>query len=323
MKHDIYTVGVDIGGTNTHYAIVDNNGNIVASGNMRTTDYPYSNEFVDKLCDSIHNLIATSGTTGSIVGIGIGAPAVNSRRGCISGATDLPWRNDVPLVKLVEEKLGLPVVISNDANSAAAGEMIYGAAKGLSDFIVLTLGTGVGSGIVCDGILLNGSNGYAGELGHVRFPFAADRECGCGRKGCLETVASARGIVRTAQLLLKGTTVPSSLREIPEVTSKAIGLAAASGDALAMEIIRFTGECVGFACAEFAAMTDPQAIIIFGGVAPAMRLVKEDIENAMEKEVLHVYKGKVKILFSSLPDSDAAILGAASLPLAVGRGKNP
>lgn len=219
---------------------------------------------------------------------------------------------------MIEKRLGLKTVISNDANAAAIGEMTYGAASGLKNFIVLTLGTGVGGGVVCDGHLLTGTNGFAGELGHITFPFAADRKCGCGRTGCLQTVASAKGIVETTRRILKSTTEPSSLRYVPdgELTAKHVGEAAAAGDKVAIQVFDFTGRCLGKAAAEYASFTDPQAIILFGGVAKAGDLLLKPMREAFSESALHLYRDRVRFLVSSLKDSDAAVLGAASLPYA-------
>lgn len=311
-----YTVGVDLGGTNTVYAIVDKTGHIIDKESFPTKTTSVD-EWADILADGISRMMERNSLQGEIAGIGIGAPSANATTGSIEGATNLPWPPPVPLANLMEARLGLPVKVNNDANAAAIGEKAYGVAAGMNDFIVLTLGTGVGGGVVCNGHLLSGARGFAGELGHVTFPFAADRVCGCGRKGCLETVASARGIVETARKLMEKSDKDSVLRSIPtdELTSKAIAEAAEGGDQLAKEVYDFTGKCLGVAAAEFAAFTDPEAIILFGGVSKAGDLLVEPMREAFGKHTLHLYRDRVRFLISALEGANAALVGAASLPL--------
>lgn len=311
-----FTIGVDLGGTNTVYAIVDKTGYIIDKASFPTKT-PSVDVWADILADGISKMIEKNSLQGDIVGIGIGAPSANATTGSIEGATNLPWPPPVPLSNLIEARLGLPVKVNNDANAAAIGEKAYGVAAGMNDFIVLTLGTGVGGGIVCNGHLLSGARGFAGELGHVTFPFAQDRVCGCGRKGCLETVASARGIVETAKRLMKTTDKPSMLRAMTDeqLTSKTIAEAANAGDELAKEVFDFTGECLGKAAAEFAAFTDPEAIILFGGVAKAGELLITPMREAFGKHTLHLYRDRVRFLISALEGANAALVGAASLPL--------
>ena len=309
----ITTIGIDLGGTNTSLGLVDNEGRILSKINFPTnlpTPADWSKrvwEEIDILCKKHNNI--------TVKGIGIGAPCANNKTGVIEGATDLPWESPFSLVELFGRFTDIPVSVTNDANAAAIGEMIYGEAKGLHNFIVLTLGTGVGAGVVVDGHLLNGNHGFAGELGHITFPFAQERACGCGRKGCLQTVASAKGIVRTALDLLSQSAEPSVLREIPgeKLSSHDIAKAAENGDKLARDVFEFTGKCLGKAAAEFAAFTDPEAIILFGGVAKAGKLLLDPMTKAFHENALFLYD-KVKILISTLPESDSAVLGAASLP---------
>lgn len=310
------TIGVDLGGTNTQCAVVDASGRILGHSSFKTREFPHIEDFADKLSSAIDELIQETGTRGCVKGIGIGAPCANAKMGCIDGATDLPWHGTVPLAEMVGSRTGLPVRMANDANAAALGEMIYGCAKGMSDFIMLTLGTGVGSGIVCDGHILNGKRGFAGELGHVTFPFAADRICACGRRGCLQTICSSKGMVTTALRLMDQMELPSSLRNLPvgELTAKAIGEASLKGDPIAKKVMGITEEALGKACAEFVALTDPEAIVFFGGAANPDEMDISHITEVMEDNMLHIYKGKVKILFSRLPGAEAALLGAASLP---------
>lgn len=310
-----FTVGVDLGGTNTVYAIVDKAGHILEKDSFPTMT-PTIEAWADRLAVGISEMISRHSLEGQILGIGIGAPSANATTGCIEGATNLPWAPPIPLVNQMEARLSLPVKINNDANAAAIGEKAYGAAAGMNDFIVLTLGTGVGGGIVCNGHLLCGARGFAGELGHVTFPFAKGRTCGCGREGCLETVASARGIVETAKRLLASSNEPSLLRDIKDndLTAKSISEAALAGDRIACEVYDFTGRCLGKAAAEFASFTDPEAVILFGGVSKAGDLLLNPMREAFRESTLHLYRDRVRFLNSMLDDADAAITGAASLP---------
>lgn len=309
-----YTVGVDLGGTNTVYALVDELGFIIEKDSFPTMT-PSAEAWADMLAAGISDMVVRHNLVGRISGIGVGAPSANATSGAIEGATNLPWPPPIPLVELIESRLALPVRINNDANAAALGERSFGVAVGLDNFIVLTLGTGVGGGVVCNGNLLCGARGFATEFGHVRFPFAAGRKCGCGRDGCLETVASARGVVETACRLMDECDTMSTLRSLDRgrMTAKDVYEAAVAGDAIAARVFDFTGHCLGIAAAEFAAFSDPEAVILFGGVAKAGRLLTEPMAEAFEKHVLHLYRGRVKILTSSLSDADAALLGAASL----------
>lgn len=323
-----YSVGIDIGGTNIHVALVDADGKIVRQGRFATRDYMDVNDFVARLSGEILDQIQSAGVaeidrnTGKIsdrncnvIGIGVDAPCVNSKTRCIENPARLPWQGITPLADMLEASTGLPVWIANDANAAAIGEMVYGCARGMENFIVITLGTGVGSGIVVDGHLLNGAHGFAGELGHMTFGFAADRHCGCGRNGCLETCCTASGVVETARRMMKSTDTPSVLRDLAEdqLTSKAIGEAFLTGDALAAKVLHFTEDAMGRAFAEFCAFSDPEAIILFGGVADPRELNATHIKEVMDEHMLYLYRD-TKVLFSTLPGADAAILGAASLP---------
>lgn len=311
-----YTVGVDIGGTNTLYALVDTEGRILKRGSMPTRTGQTAEEFFHSLAQRIKGL--TDGIDPSAVaGIGVGIPCANAYTGCVEAATDLPWPSPVPVARLLEDYTGLMTFISNDANAAAVGEMKYGVARGMRDFLMLTLGTGVGGGVVCDGNVLSGSRGFAGELGHISTPKALDRMCSCGRPGCLQTVASASGVVETARRMLLSSDLPSLLRDTDpsSLTAAMIGRAADGGDPLALKVFEFTGDVVGEACASYAAMTDPDAIVLFGGVARAARHFIPYMRRALEREALHLYRDRIEILVSSLPDADAAVLGAAALPL--------
>jgi len=251
----------------------------------------------------------------AIKGIGAGAPNGNFYTGNIEYAANLPWKGIVPFGKLMSEKFGLPCMVTNDANAAALGEMTYGAAKGMKNFIMITLGTGVGGGVVVNGQLVYGHDGFAGELGHVIMDREHGRPCGCGRKGCLETYCSATGVATTAKELLKKDATPSLLRNVEwdKITSKDVFDAAMQGDELAKQVFEFTGKTLGEAFADFVAFSAPEAIILFGGLAQAGDLILKPIRESMEANLLSVWKGKVKLIFSQLPDDDAAILGAASL----------
>lgn len=316
MEETKYTIGVDIGGTNTQYAVVDLYGNILYQNKFATRDYPDFYDYTNALASHIMSAICETDINGMVKGVGIGAPSVNTRTQCIDGATDLPWSGILPICEILAGMIDLPVVIDNDANAAAVGEMIYGCAKDMTDFIMLTMGTGMGSGVICDRKLIKGKSGYAGELGHVRFPFASDRLCGCGRYGCLQTICSSKGLITTAKRLMATTRTPSILRNIPsdKLTAKDIGEAVLSGDILAAEVMNFTEDALGRACAEFAAFSNPEAIILFGGVANPQEMNLNHIEEVMNQNILHLYKGRIKIMFSSLPGADSAILGSASLP---------
>ena len=247
-------------------------------------------------------------------GMGVGAPNGNYYKGTIEFAPNLPWKGVIPLAAMFEDKLGIPTALTNDANAAAIGEMTYGAARGLRDFIMITLGTGVGSGIVVNGQLVYGHDGFAGELGHVIVE-RDGRTCGCGRKGCLETYCSATGVARTAREFLVARSEPSLLREIPaeEIVSKDVYDAAIKGDKLAQEIFEYTGTILGRALADFIAFSSPEAIILFGGLAKSGDLIMKPIQKALDENVLKIYAGKTKLLLSQLKDADAAVLGASAL----------
>lgn len=310
-----YVVGMDIGGTNTVFGVVDQRGNVLATDSIKTQLYPTIEEYVDAVCDKLLPLIDSQGGVGKIKGMGVGAPNGNYYKGTIEMAANLPWKGIIPLAALFEERLGVPVALTNDANAAAIGEMTYGAARGMKDFIMITLGTGVGSGIVVNGQLLYGHDGFAGELGHVIVRRENGRQCGCGRKGCLETYCSATGVARTAREFLVARPEPSLLREIPaeEIVSKDVYDAAVKGDKLAQEIFEFTGTILGEALADFIAFSSPEAIVLFGGLAKSGDYIMNPIQKAMDETVMKIYKGKTKLLVSELKDADAAVLGASAL----------
>ena len=309
-----YVVGMDIGGTNTVFGVVDSRGNVLASDSIKTQEHEEIDEYVDAVCKKLIPLLQQFGGAEKFKGMGVGAPNGNYYKGTIEFAPNLPWKGVIPLAAMFEDKLGIPTALTNDANAAAIGEMTYGAARGLRDFIMITLGTGVGSGIVVNGQLVYGHDGFAGELGHVVVE-RDGRLCGCGRKGCLETYCSATGVARTAREFLVARSEPSLLREIPaeEIVSKDVYDAAIKGDKLALEIFEYTGTILGRTLADFIAFSSPEAIILFGGLAKSGDLIMKPIQKAMDENVLKIYAGKTKLLLSQLKDADAAVLGASAL----------
>ena len=310
-----YVVGMDIGGTNTVFGIVDQRGNVLATDSIKTQAYAKIEDYVDAVCEKLIPLIESMGGVEKIKGMGVGAPNGNYYNGTIEFAPNLPWKGVIPLAALFEEKVGVPTALTNDANAAAIGEMTYGAARGMKDFIMITLGTGVGSGIVINGQLVYGHDGFAGELGHVVVRRENGRLCGCGRKGCLETYCSATGVARTAREFLVARPEPSLLREIPaeEIVSKDVYDAAVKGDKLAQDIFEFTGRILGEALADFIAFSSPEAIVLFGGLAKSGDYIIKPIKKAMDENILKIFEGKTKLLVSELKDADAAVLGASAL----------
>lgn len=312
-----YAIGLDLGGTNSVFGIVDNEGNIIETASMKTGGYTEAKDYFNAAFDTLMPIIEKVGGLDKIERMGIGAPNGNYLNGCIEMAPNLPWAHEtsVPLAKMFSERLGgIPVHITNDANAAALGEMTYGVARGMKNFIVLTLGTGVGSGIVINGQMVYGCDGMAGELGHVIMR-RDGRQCGCGRRGCLEAYCSATGVARTAREWLTATDRPSLLREIPmdKITSLDVCIAAGKGDAMANEIFQFTGEMLGEACANFAAFSSPEAFIFFGGMTKAGDLIMKPIEETYRAKVMPVFRDKPQFLVSSLDGAGAAVLGAAAI----------
>lgn len=308
-------IGIDIGGTGTKIGIVDARGKILARDESIVTNaYPTFEEYINAINEVIGRLIRITDSEGKIRGIGVGAPDSNFYTGNIEHAFNLPWKGVLPLAKMLSERSGIPVRVTNDANAAAIGEMTYGTAKGMKNFIVITLGTGVGSGIVINGELVYGSDGFAGELGHVTMVRGEEgRLCGCGRKGCLEAYCSATGVVRTAKEMLATHNTPSLLRDIKNITSRDVYDAALKGDKIALDVFEYTGKMLGEAIADFVAFSSPEAIILFGGLSRAGNLLLAPLQRSLDRSVLHTFKGKTKIIISQLPDSDAAILGASAL----------
>lgn len=311
-----HSIGMDIGGTNTVMGIVSHEGKVVARDAVKTKDYPILEDYVEAVSQKIEALLCDCSLTGGDVrGLGIGAPNADCYRGTIEHAPNLPWQGEgLPLGDMFSRRLGIVVKMTNDANAAAMGEMQYGVARGMRHFIMITLGTGVGSGIVVDGQLLLGKDGFAGELGHVIVK-ENGRECGCGRRGCLEAYCSATGVVRTARELLLATDTPSLLRDVrgERLSSKDVYDAAMKGDALANDIFRQTFELLGKTLADFVAFSNPEAIILFGGLAKAGELVRKITYDAMEARLMPIFRGKTKVLLSEMKDADAALLGASAL----------
>lgn len=311
-----YVIGLDLGGTNSVFGIVDSRGEIKATTAIKTQGYDNVEDYVDACVKALEPVIEQVGGIGQIKAMGIGAPNGNYYNGTIEFAPNLSWGHNgiVPLADMFKQRLGIPVALTNDANAAAIGEMIYGVARGMKNFIMITLGTGVGSGIVVNGQLVYGSDGFAGELGHV-IVRRDGRPCGCGRKGCLETYCSATGVARTARELLSSTDQPSSLRELnpDEITSLDVAIAAEKGDKLANDIYEFTGRILGEACSDFAAFSSPEAFIFFGGMTKAGDLIMKPIKKAYDENVLKIYKDKAQFLVSGLEGSSAAVLGASAV----------
>ena len=311
-----YVIGLDMGGTNSVFGIVDARGNIKAQTVIKTRGYKNVEEYVKTAVEALQPALDLVGGIEMIKGMGIGAPNANYYTGTIDNAANLEWKGIVPIAKLFSDALGVPVRVTNDANAAAMGEMTYGAARGMKNFIMITLGTGVGSGIVCDGRVIYGSDGFAGELGHVIVDHTPEaRPCGCGRKGCLETYCSATGVARTARLVLESSNEESLLRKLnaDEITSFDVFQAAEQGDKLALQIFEETGRRLGAACADFAAFSSPEAFIFFGGLTKAGDYIMDPIKRAYDENVLFVYKDKAKLLVSTLNGSEAAVLGASAL----------
>lgn len=310
-----YVLGIDIGGTNTVFGIVDTRGNVIASGSIKTGKHPKFEDYLEDLHTEATRLIEANDAVDKIQGIGIGAPNANYYNGWIDNAVNLPWPS-MPLAQLVSEKFGIPVAITNDANAAALGEMTYGAARGFKDFIMITLGTGVGSGIVINGQVVYGHDGLAGELGHVIIKRNNGRLCGCGRTGCLECYCSATGVARSAREILEiRSNEPSLLRNIPieQITSKDVYDAAMNGDQIAKDIFNYTGTLLGEAMADMMVFSSPEAFILFGGLAKSGDLLMRPLREAMEKNMLAIFKGKAKVILSELKEADAAVLGASAL----------
>ena len=311
-----FVVGVDVGGQTSKIGVVDARGDVLVQSVIRTDGHSDAADFVADLAAAIKELVVKADKVGQIRGIGVGAPNGNYYTGEIAFAPNLEWAADeaVPFANMLSDALGgIPVSLTNDANAAAMGEMTYGVARGMKNFIVITLGTGVGSGIVINGQVVYGHDGFAGELGHTCAVRNNGRQCNCGKTGCLEAYCSAIGVARTAREWLDMTDEPSLLRELEKITSKDVYEAAKEGDALALRVFNFTGAMLGRSLADFIEFSAPEAIVLFGGLARSKEFIYEPTYKAMNENVLPLWKGKVDLLFSQLKESDAAILGASAL----------
>ena len=310
-----YVVGIDVGGQTSKIGVVDARGTVLAQTVIRTDTYDTIGPYIAELSSAVKKIIKESGTEDKIRGIGVGAPNGNYYTGTIENAPNLPWgRTRVEFAKLLSEALdNLPVALTNDANAAAVGEMTYGAARGMKNFIMITLGTGVGSGIVINGEVVYGHDGFAGELGHTAAVRNNGRACNCGKTGCLEAYCSAMGVARTAREWLELTDEPSLLRGLDNIASKDVYDAAREGDKLALKIFEFTGKILGRSFADFVAFSSPEAIVLFGGLARAKEFLDAPIKESMNANLLSLWKDKVEIVYSQLKESDAAILGASAL----------
>lgn len=310
-----YVLGLDMGGTNSVLGLVNKEGQVVASASIKTQSYPDITDYINALYDAAQPLIQKAGGADAIRGIGAGVPNGNYYTGMIDGAMNLPWPV-VPFAKLMTERFGIPCKLTNDANAAAQGEMTYGAARGMKNFIMITLGTGVGSGIVIDGKVVYGHDGFAGELGHTTAVRGENaRPCNCGKKGCLEAYCSATGVARTAKEIVSATDRPTQLREldIDHITSYDVYKAAEAGDEVAKQIFDYTGTLLGQQMADFVAFSAPEAIFLFGGLTKSGHWIIDPVVKALNENVLKLWRNKVKVLFSSLAEADAAVLGASSL----------
>lgn len=308
------TIGIDIGGTNTKYGIVDRAGQVVYQGSIKTTEYDEFRDYFKGLSLALRDAITKINPDHKILGVGVGAANGNYYKGTIERATNLPWKGIIPLADMLKEEFQVPAIITNDANAAAVGEMVYGSAKGMKDFIVITLGTGLGSGFVANGQLLNGKHGIAGEVGHTSVN-PAGRYCNCGKRGCLETYVSATGIRRTVYKLLADHLEDSELRGISfdNLNTKMITDAAVRGDIVALAAFEYTGRILGMKLAETVVHTDPEAIFLFGGLSLAGDLIFKPTIRHMEANLMPLFRGKVKVLPSGLQNQAAPILGASSL----------
>lgn len=311
-----YAIGIDLGGTNTKFGIVDANGSIIEQGRTLTNGQETVQGFIEDLYNGLSPMIEKVGGIDTIAGIGMGAPNGNYYTGNIEYAPNLRWKGIVPLAKMVSEKFGVRTKLTNDANAAAVGEMMYGCAKGMKHFITITLGTGVGSGIIIDGKIVLGHDGFAGELGHTIIRPGGRQHKGTGSKGCLESYASATGVRETAlEIMAENPNEASLLRNYSEeeLTSHTVYECAIKGDKIAKQIFEFTGQILGEALANFVMFSSPEAIVLFGGLTNAGDLIMTPTRNAMEANLLPIFKNKIKLVFSQLKEADAAILGASAL----------
>ncbi|MDO4224497.1 MAG: ROK family protein [Bergeyella zoohelcum] len=307
-------LGIDIGATNTKYGLVNHRGEMLAKGSMKTSVYEKIEDYIDALYSNIKPLIDEHCSDKVLEGIGVGAPNANYYKGTIEQAANLNWKGVIPFAEMMTAKFGLPCKMTNDANAAALGEMQYGAARGMKDFIMVTLGTGVGSGIVAGGKLIYGHDGFAGELGHTVVKPGGRKHWNTGSEGSLEAYASATGIAITAKKM-RAEFPESMLNEYAEeeINSKTVHECALKGDATAIEVFRYTGQKLGEALANFVMFSSPEAILLFGGVIKAGDFILKPTKLHMERNLLPIFRGKVKLVFSELDEADAAILGASAL----------
>jgi glucokinase len=311
-----YAIGIDVGGTTTKFGIVDNKGDIIAQGRMSSNDFDFVEDFILQLYNKLLPMINQAGGIEQIQGLGIGAPNGNIYTGKIEYAPNLKWKGIIPMADLIKKQFGMPVVLTNDANAAALGEMMYGCARGMKHFITITLGTGVGSGIVIDGKIVVGNDGFAGELGHTIIRPGGRKHKSTGMRGSLESYASATGVRETAiELLTANPDKESLLRNftINDLTSETVYECAMQGDQIANEIFEFTGKILGESLANFVMFSSPEAIVLFGGLTKSGNLLLNPTRKHMEENLLPIFKNKVKLIFSELKESDAAILGASAL----------
>jgi len=315
QKKDL-AVGIDIGGTTTKFGIVNNKGEIIAQDRVPSNEHDVVEDFIEDLAAKLSPMIEKAGGADRFIGIGMGAPNGNIYSGTIEYAPNLKWKGIIPIADLFEKRFGLKTKLTNDANAAAMGEMMYGACKGMKHFITITLGTGVGSGIVIDGRIVVGHDGFAGELGHTIIRPGGRLHKGTGMHGSLESYASATGVRETAiEMLTDYPEEPSLLRNytINELTSESVFECAMQGDNIANNIFEFTGQILGESLANFVMFSSPEAIVLFGGLTKAGNLVLNPTKKHMEANLLPIFKNKVKLIFSELKESDAAILGASAL----------
>ncbi|MBQ1912630.1 MAG: ROK family protein [Bacteroidales bacterium] len=315
MAQDL-VIGIDVGGQTAKCGVVDARGNIISQTVISSENTDNADAFVASLAEALNRIVAEAKAEGLIRGIGVGIPNGNFYTGEVENAVNLTWAKGghIPFAKMLQEQMnGIPVSLTNDANAAAMGEMTYGAARGMKNFIMITLGTGVGSGIVINGEVVYGHDGFAGELGHTCAVRHNGRRCNCGKEGCLETYASATGVARTAREWLDMSDEPSSLRSLDNIKSKNVYEAAKEGDALSLRVFEYTGRILGEKFADFIEFSAPEAIVLFGGLARAREFLEEPIRKAMDENVIPLWRGKVKLVFSQLKESDAAILGASAL----------
>lgn len=321
MAKKQFSIGLDLGGTNAVFGLVDDKNEIKATTAVKTQDYEYAWEFVADAVTAINDMAIVAGGIDNVIAMGIGAPCGNHTDGTIEHAANIKWaKGIVPLAKMFSDSLGIPVAITNDAKAAALGELRYGAAQGMSDFIEITLGTGVGSGIVANGQLVYGCDGFAGELGHTIIDYDHGRPCGCGRSGCLDMYCSTRGVLMTVKEMAAGYAGDSLLKgnSVSEITTLDVFNAAKAGDELAVAVFRRTGEILGRACANFANFLSPEAFVFFGGLSKAGELLLKPVRETYDKYVLSLYRGKAKFLQSGLKDETAAILGSAAVGWEIG-----